>query len=195
MNIGLLAVAFVCASVGVVEAQQPRRRARQEAAAVTPHAGSMALGANFGIAAPNDDLLDNGLTPNGNFEYYVTPRFSLRALGGTAWSQFDAPRLGKNVRPTYIDFSSVYNWEGGAWHPFVAGGVGLYHYHVSEPPFSGGNTEPGVSVGGGLEYFLDARNSLKGEVTYHGVAGQATGPFATTDTSFWTTTFGFKRYF
>jgi hypothetical protein len=188
----LLALTLVCASVDAVEAQQ-RRPARRVSR--TPAEGSRAWGANFGVAAPTDGLLNNGLTPNVNFEYYVTPRWSIRGLGGAAWTDYSAPRFGTNVRPSFVDVNGVYNWEGGAVHPFVTAGLGVYHYHVSQPPFSGGNTEPGVNAGGGVEFFLNPRDALKGEILYHGVAGQASGPFATVETSFWSATVGFKRYF
>lgn len=198
ISIGVLMFALV----GIIESTadaQPRRPGtrvvRPAPVLRMPSTGATALGANFGLASPIDGLLDNGLTPNLNAEYYFTPRLSIRGQGGAAWNAFDAPRFGKNVRPTYFNGNVVYNWEGGSWHPFVTGGVGVYHYRVSEPPFRGTTTKPGFDAGGGLEYFLTGRDALKGEVLYHGVSGQAAGPFASVDTSFWTATVGFKRYF
>jgi hypothetical protein len=197
ISVLVLAFAFV-ANLGIADAQPRRpgtRVVRPAPRLRMPSTGSTALGANFGLAAPSDSLLDMGLTPNVNVEYYVTPRLSIRGQGGAAWTDFAAPRFGKNVRPAYFDGNLVYNWEHGAWHPFTTGGVGIYHYHVSEPPFEGSTVKPGFNGGGGIEYFLSPRDALKVEGLYHGVSGQASGPFAAVDTSFWTATFGFKRYF
>ena len=100
------------------------------------------------------------------------------------------------VSPVFVDGNIVYNWEGGVWHPFVTGGVGLYHYRSSENGVgNGSDTRPGANVGGGIEYFYSRRGTITFETLYHAVSEVHT-PLATfNEGQFWTFGVGVKRYF
>ena len=93
----------------------------------------------------------------------------------------------------FVDGNVVYNWEGGVWHPYVTGGVGVYHYAFSAPAIGRGEDKVGLNVGGGLEYFLSRRDTFFGDVRYHSVPD--INPFVNLQSSFWRVSAGFKRYF
>jgi hypothetical protein len=87
-----------------------------------------ALGGSIGGSVPSDPSLGNGLELVGNVETYVTPRVSIRGQLGGGWSDIVGRGFTGTINPVFVDGNVVYNWEGGVWHPFVTGGVGIYHY-------------------------------------------------------------------
>ncbi len=162
----------------------------------TPTAGMWGVGGSVGAAGPSDASLQNGLDLAGNFERYLTSRVSIRGQIGTTWWDVQGRGFTGTITPFFADANAVYNWEGGAIHPYITGGVGLYHYHASESGTQDrSDTKPGVNVGGGVEFFFDRRTTMTGELTYHKV-GAFSSPLATfEDGSFWRFGLGLKRYF
>jgi len=61
-----------------------------------------------------------------------------------AWWDIVGRHFTGTVNPFVVDGNLVYNWEDGKWHPFVTGGVGLYHFnsHI-DPSLEGGDTNFG----------------------------------------------------
>jgi opacity protein-like surface antigen len=161
-----------------------------------PAQGASAVSVSAGVASPSDLSLRNGFTADGSYEYYTTPRISIRVQGGAAWGEdfFERGFTG-SVQPVFVDFNGVYNWEGGKWHPFATGGLGINSYHFSHGSIEGTDTRVGGNVGGGVEYFFTKVSTVKLEGLYHGVSGRANGPLASIDPSFWTFTAGLKHYF
>src|SRR5262245_11181618 len=53
-----------------------------------PHTGTPAVGVDFGFILPSDDQLDTTMNVGALFEYYLTPRVSLRTGFGIADSEF-----------------------------------------------------------------------------------------------------------
>jgi len=161
-----------------------------------PVAGMWALGGSIGGGVPSDPSLNNGLELAGNVESYLTPRVSIRGQLGGAWSDIVGRHFNGTVNPVFVDANVVYNWEGGAWHPFVTGGVGIYHYRSSENGAGDAtDTKPGVNLGGGMEYFYSRRGTITFETLYHAVS-EVNTPLATfTQGQFWTFGVGLKRYF
>jgi opacity protein-like surface antigen len=140
------------------------------AQARVPDYGMSAVGGDIGFFLPSDDELEAGLTLAGNYEYYFTPRLSLRATFG--WtnpeSEFEPDTDFVQRR---LMFGVIYNWEHGKWHPFAGGGLGFYWLNVRENgvDFLDGETRFGFHGGGGIEYFTARTVSLKGEVQLHAI--------------------------
>ena len=168
--------------VFVVAAASPALAQRR-----VPDTGMGAIGASVGAALPTETNLENGLELAGNLEGYLTPRVSIRAQLGTAWMDFG----GNTAKPLFADGNVVYNWEGGQWHPYVTGGVGYYRYHVRD---GSDDSNAGLDLGAGFEYFFTRRATLTGELLYHKVGDVHAPPLVVSDGSFWTFAMGAKTY-
>jgi hypothetical protein len=195
--IGIVAIAAI--AIGVTPASAQRRTTTQRTTAPrVPAAGMWAGGGSIGASAPMDAALQNGIDLAGNIERFFTPRVSVRGQIGATWWDIQGHSFNGTIRPFFADANAVYNWEGGAVHPFVTAGVGLYNFHASEPTLrtsSDSDTKAGVNFGGGLDFFIDRRTTMGGELLYHHV-GAFDSPLASFgDGSFWRFGFGLKRYF
>jgi len=161
-----------------------------------PNQGMWAIGGSIGGGAPSDPSLSGGIDVAGNIERYLTPRISIRGQLGGEWSDIVNRGFTGTVSPVFVDGNVVYNWEGGVWHPFVTGGLGVYRYRSFEnlAP-SSSDTMLGLNVGGGIEYFTNRRVTVTGEVLFHDVDQVATPLTTFNQGRFWTATVGLKRYF
>jgi hypothetical protein len=135
-----------------------------------PHAESTALGFDVGAFTPRSDLLDGGGLMSVNYDYYVTPRVSLRSSFGWTTQEFDASGP-DSLRQMPLRLDMNYNWERGEWHPFVGAGVGAYFMQFRSNGQTLGDTETtfGANLGGGIEYFFNRAVAFKGEGRYHAV--------------------------
>jgi hypothetical protein len=134
----------------------------------TPHTDSAAVGGDIGIFLPRDDRLDSGLTLDGFYEYYVSPRVSLRM--GLGWADpKEAREHDDSLRHVRISFDVVHNWEHGAVHPFVGAGIGVYFLQRRDNGESFGDSENqlGGALFGGAEFFTTRTVSVKAEASYH----------------------------
>ena len=184
-------------AVSAAPASAQRRRApvRVRTARI-PAAGSLAIGGSLGAALPRDPSLDKGLDVAGTIEGYLTPRVSVRGQLGAAWWDITGRRFTGTVKPLYLDGNLVYNWEGGAVHPYVTAGVGMYRYGSNESGAADASeTTAGFNVGGGLEYFFTRDATITGEALYHKVGAFNTPLTVFNDGSFWTLSIGVKKYF
>lgn len=157
-----------------------------------PHSGSMAAGFDVGAFVPKDSAFDSAFVLNALYEYYLTPRVSLRTEFG--WADPSFKREGSDsLRQLPLRLDVNYNWEGGKWHPFVGAGVGAYFLQARDDGQSLGDSETnaGFNFGGGAEYFLTRNFSLKGEGRYHKINDTRTG----LDPSGFAITGGVKKYF
>src|SRR5438094_6900714 len=84
----------------------------------TPAAGSAAIGIDVGAFVPPAAEMNNSLLLNVLYEYYVTPRVSLRTDVGWASPSFNSGGI-SSLRTIPLRLDLNYNWEGGRWHPFV----------------------------------------------------------------------------
>jgi opacity protein-like surface antigen len=161
-----------------------------------PDVGMWGLGGSIGAGVPSDPSLNRGLDLAGNIERYFTPRVSIRGQLGGEWSDITGRNFAGTISPVFLDGNLVYNWEGGVWHPYVTGGVGMYRYRSFENlTTSTTDTSLGVDFGGGIEYFTNRRVTLTAEILYHDV-NQIKTPLTTFNQGqFWTVTAGVKRYF
>lgn len=141
-----------------------------EAQERVPHEGSTAVGIDVGAFVPTADQLDNSLLLNVLYEYYVTPRVSLRTVFGWADPEFKRSSI-DSLRQLPLRLDVNYNWEGGRWHPFVGTGVGAYFMQFRNNGQSLGQaqTKFGLNSGGGVEYFLNRNVALKAEGRYHAI--------------------------
>jgi hypothetical protein len=184
----LLATVLVLVHVSPAAAQ--RRRATP-----VPNEGMWAIGGTFGVGAPSDASLDKGPTIAGTLDGYLTRRVSVRGQLGGGWFDIVGRHFTGRLTPVFLNGNIVYNWEGGVWHPYVTGGLGLYRYHSSETGTQNAtDTALGVNVGGGIEYFLNRRTTFLGEALYHHV-GDVNTPLATFNGPFWALSAGLKHYF
>ncbi len=150
-----------------------------------------AIGFGLGVFAPTK-ALQPAFTAEGLYEYYLSPRRSVRLMGGWADPGFDR-ESSDSLRHIRLTLDLLYNWEGGAWHPFVGGGGGVYFLHEKDNGRSvgDGRTKGGVNLGGGIEYFSRRTLTVKAEALYHIVAEKN----VPVDPSGLTLTIGLKRYF
>jgi hypothetical protein len=133
-----------------------------------PATGSAAIGGDVGIFLPSDDSLDAGPTLEGFYEYYLSPRLSIRT--GAGWSNpKDAREHADSLRHIRIALDAVYNWEGGAVHPFVGAGLAVYFLQPRDNGENFGDSENklGGTLFGGAEFFTSRTVSVKGEARYH----------------------------
>jgi hypothetical protein len=154
-----------------------------------PDAGVLAVGAEAGLWLPRAEF-DPALVAGGLLEYYVTPRVSVRGTVTLASPQRDRnPQA--TVRHLRTGADVIYNFERGAWHPFLGGGLAV---HSLVARTAGRRVDDRNVVGfallGGTEYFFNRRTSLKFEGRLQPVDRQFYGRL----TSF-AATVGVKRYF
>ena len=134
----------------------------------TPHADTAAVGGDVGVFIPRDDALSWGPDLEGFYEYYITPRTSLRL--GLGWMKPDFE--GDNdvsLRYIRVGGDIVRNWEGGAIHPFVGGGLGVYFIQLRDNGHNvgDGDSKLGGNIFGGVEFFTSNTLSVKAEARYH----------------------------
>ena len=161
------------------------------ASAQTPDTGLIGAGGNIGVFFP-DEAQEKTFTLEGQGEYYITPRFSVRGLLGWASPGFEN-RTEDHFRQVRLLFNGVYNWEYGTIHPYATAGVGAYFVRQT---IEGGDdpdseTRGGINLGGGVEYFLSNLTALKAEGRFDLVSH----PPGLSDATGFTLTFGIKRYF
>jgi len=191
----IVALSLVLGAVPA-SAQRRTRAQRAPARASMPDAGTWAIGGSLGVSLPADPSLDKGLDVAGTVEGYLTPRVSVRGQLGGAWWDITGRHFTGTVKPLYLDGNLVYNWEGGALHPYVTAGVGMYKYRSTESGVvDGSDTKAGFNLGGGLEYFFTRDATVTGEALYHKVGAFNTPLAVFTDGSFWSLSIGLKKYF
>lgn len=157
-----------------------------------PHEGSMAAGAEAGFYAPVDDALDATPIVGGFFEYYFTPRVSIRPSLMFLNPGFDIGDPEDSVRHLRFAGDVIYNWEKGEWHPFAGGGLSIHSLRLKDNGHAFGDThnEIGAAGLGGVEYFFKERVSLK----FEGRVQFVNDAFGF-DTSGFSGTVGVKWYF
>jgi opacity protein-like surface antigen len=161
------------------------------ASAQTPNTGLIGVGGDIGVFFP-DEAFEKTFTFDGFGEFYLTPRASVRGMFSYASPGFEN-RTEDHFRQARLLFNGVYNWEMGVWHPFATAGAGFYFVRElldgANDPDS--ETRGGLNFGGGIEYFVGDRASVKGEARWD-VVSQPTG---FPDATGFTITIGYKRYF
>jgi len=175
----------------------PSTATAQRHTGAVPNDGMSAVGVSIGTSLPGDVGLEDGVTIAGNAETYLSPRVSLR--GQVEWMKWNIIGRGftGTVRPLVFDANGVYNWERGAWHPYVTGGIGLYHYafDIDGLPSGSHDNKFGADLGGGLEGFINLHTTVTAEVLFHAVQSPAVGPIGTFESRFWSLRAGVKHYF
>lgn len=136
-----------------------------------PDAQSMAVGIDAGMLWPGD-FLKPGPVVNGLWEYYLTPRTGIRTTLGWANPKHERDEEGDSQRQIKLALDLLYNWEGGKVHPFVTGGGGVWFLQEKDNGANFGESthEPGLTFGGGLDYFVTRTATLKLEGRYDWVA-------------------------
>ena len=136
--------------------------------AQTPRTDSAAVGGDIGVFIPRSDFLDNGLNLEGFYEYYLSPRTSIRL--GLGWMN-PKREIEDEDSMRYIRVAGdlVRNWEGGNIHPFVGAGLGIYFLQEKDngENFGDSETKLGGTIFGGAEFFLNNTTAVKAEARYH----------------------------
>ena len=160
----------------------------------TPRADSAAVGAEIGVFRPSDDALEPGPSLDGFYEFYTTPRVSLRL--GVGWTNPGYEGSDdSNLRYVRIGGDLIHNWERGTIHPFVGAGLGVY---ILEPREDGESlAESESKLGGvllaGIEMFTSNTVSIKGEASYHLISN--VDNFGPENPDGFKLTLGVKKYF
>lgn len=156
-----------------------------------PATDSGAIGGDVGVMVARADALGSGPAFEGFFEYYFTPRASLRIGLGWADPSFEG-NDDRSLRSIRVPVDFAYNWEGGTIHPFVGAGMGMYFLQRKQSGESLGDSETklGATLFGGAEFFTGRTVSVKGEARYH-LAGDVFG----LDPGGLAVTIGAKKYF
>src|SRR5687767_2403456 len=101
------------------------------AAQRVPATDSGAIGGELGLFLPSQEGLNSGLAREGFYEYYLTPRASIRT--GLGWAEPDFDREEEDsLRYVRVALDGVYNWEGGSVHPFAGAGLGIYFLQLKD---------------------------------------------------------------
>jgi hypothetical protein len=142
--------------VGATASAQPR----------VPDTGMAAVSGSIGVIFPKDPF-EADLALAGAFDYYFTPRVSLRP--GIMWAEPDVEDHDESLRRIGLTADVIYNWEHGKWHPFVGAGIGAFFFQpkAAGESFREDETNLGGSIGGGIEYFTTRTTVIKGEVQYY----------------------------
>ncbi len=156
-----------------------------------PHTDSGAIGGDVGVFLPRDGAYDAGPALEGFYEYYLSPRGSVRIGMGWANPKW-AIEHSDSLRHVRVAIDGVHNWEGGSVHPFVGAGLGIYFLQFRDNGHNAGDSETklGGTVFGGAEFFASRTTSIKAEARYHLVQNVgATNPDGLA------LTIGLKKYF
>ena len=156
-----------------------------------PYGGGTAAGFEIGAFMPRSDELSSSVLLNGTYEFYITPRISVRA-GVGLWNPGFSIGAVDSLMQVPLSFDANYNWERGKWHPFVGAGLGVHllQFRSDQPSTDNTETKLGFNTGGGIEYFLNRTLAVKGEGRYHAL-GDARGE----QTSGTALAVGVKTYF
>jgi hypothetical protein len=165
------------------------------AAQQVPTTNQNAVGFTAGASMPYDDALESGVDLGVQAEHYLTPRASIRGKVSGAWFDIASRSFRGTIQPIAIEGNVVYNWEGGVVHPFVTGGIGLYHFRFEEAEVDSSDNKVGLNFGGGLEYFLTRRDTILGEVNFKVIPGRTDSRLSDYEPGYWGFTVGYKKYF
>lgn len=140
------------------------------AAAAQPRADSGAVGGDVGVFLARDSQLSKGLSLEGFYEYYFTPRVSMRTGLGWSNAEYDENRdPDASLRHVRVALDFVHNWEGGNVHPFVGAGIAAYILQERDGGRNLGDSQSklGGTVFGGIEIFTSPTVAFKAEGRYH----------------------------
>lgn len=136
-----------------------------------PATDSGAIGGEVGLFLPRWDGLSTGPTLEGFYEYYFSPRQSVRI--GLGWAEPENDNDERfSIRYLRVPIDFVYNWERGSVHPFVGAGLGIYFLQEKFEGESTGDSETklGGTLFGGVELFTGRTTAVKLEGRYHAIS-------------------------
>lgn len=132
-----------------------------------PGEGAVAVGGAVGAFLPSDDALDNAPHFEGQFQFQFTPRVGVRFGVGFTDPSFKSESE-DSLRQVRIGADLIYNWEHGAWHPYVGAGLGAHLLQLKDNgnDFGDGESKLGGAALSGVEYFFTRDATLTGEARY-----------------------------
>ncbi len=133
-----------------------------------PAEGAVAVGGAAGIYFPSEEGLETAPYLEGQFQYQFSPRLGVRF--GVGWTDTDFDREDEDsLRQFRLGADVIYNWERGAWHPYVGAGLGahLLQFKDNGDDIGDGEAKLGFAILGGVEYFVSRQTTLTGEARYH----------------------------
>lgn len=146
-----------CLAIPPLASAQPRQ----------PAEGSIAVGGAVGAFLPSEDAFETAPYFEGQVQFQVNPRVGVRFGVGLTDPDFERED-GDSLRQIRLGADLLYNWERGAWHPYVGAGVGahLLQFKDNGHDIGDGESKLGGSVLGGIEYFFTRDAALGGEARY-----------------------------
>jgi Outer membrane protein beta-barrel domain len=181
-----MCVLALCTAVSTVMAPENAFAQRRRP---VPDQGMVAIGGEGGVFFP-DSVFESAFTFGGLVEPYLSPRVGLRGSVNFMEPGFDRESE-DTLQQVRFGIDVIYNWEGGKWHPFAGGGVGISMLELQDNGRElGDETEVGFNLLGGIEYFLNRRTTLKFEGRY-----QFVDDVFGIDPAGFALTAGIKRYF
>ena len=160
-------------------------------AVAQPREGQVAAGGDIGLFFPSDDQFDGALLGGGFVELYPSARVGIRPGLFVTSPEYERG-TDDNERQMRLGVDVIYNWEGGAIHPFVGAGIGAHFLQTTSngDDIGDSDTKLGFALLGGIEYFLNRAWTIKGEGRYQWVDDRpGVNPDGTA------LTIGLKRYF
>ena len=188
-GIGTCTAVLGALAIAATASGQTRRAVRP-----VPDKGMVTVDFGVGASFPIEDAAQNGLVLSAGAERYFTERVSVRGMLSGDWWDIQNRNYAGTISPVALNGNIVYNWEHGTWHPYVTGGLGLYHFRFEEGGLNSTDNKFGVDLGGGAEYYFTRRDSLTGEFLVHLVTDDASARLSTYQTRYWTLSGGYKKY-
>jgi len=152
-----LAALAACLAVPSLASAQPRQ----------PADGSVAVGGAVGAFLPSDDAFETAPYFEGQVQFQFTPRVGVRFGVGLTDTDFER-EAGDSLQQIRLGADLLYNWERGAWHPYVGAGVSahLLQFKDNGHDIGDGESKLGGAVLGGVEYFFTRDAAFGGEARY-----------------------------
>jgi len=135
-----------------------------------PNAGQVAAGGEFGVFLPADDQLDPGWILGGLIEFYASQRVGIRGTVTSIRNDYNN-RDDDDERQLRFGADVIYNWEDGTVHPFLGAGIAMHwlRFYDNDENVGENDTEFGMQVLGGAEFFLNRDWTIKAEARYQWV--------------------------
>lgn len=149
--------------------------------AIAQYRGQTAFALGPALVFPTESSADVGAGIHGEFEYYLSHRWSLGLDTALQWSEGG----GNKLNHAYLGLLVGFHFDLGKWHPLFEGGVALYRVEEKKPRRG---TEKETSIGGhfgiGLEYFLRPTTSVRFMIEGHDIFSDLKGSFIATTLTF-----------
>ena len=142
--------------------------------AMAQYRGQTAFAIGPAIVFPTESKADVGFGIHGQFEYYLSHRWSLGIDSALQWARNGQNRLNH----AYVGILTGFHFDLGRWHPLFEGGVAVYRVEEKrERQGTRRETALGAHFGVGIEYFFRPTVSVRWLLEGHDVFSDLKGSF------------------